>query len=423
MFGSSSTGKTWRSNALAATGSICILAGSTALAAAAQPVAEPVAGRATAVGNNAPKVLPTGAALTLEMPATLNWKSEEGIPLSLMTKLAAAEELSLAAGPFVDTATGKPLQVKFCIARHPGGRCLVRPTLRANAQTNVWAVGRGRAEPGSYSGTVSLISTNGLSASKSLTLTATDDRWRFWGLVALVLGVLLSFFMTVWLPHQRARDLSVLPFAQLRQRLAKARAKLGSNEGSHVKAKIHDYMEELDPISLAAEGLVPGRWPSATPTEPPAEQVKQRVEELSARVAAAETLAFAIRSVEDAQKKLDLDALAQDPAFPNTDLASRIATTIAGTRSTFRAASVKAIRPADIIMREETRNMAFWLVSSLLSVMLGYVLLVDSDPTFGGWADVAAALLWGLGLSTAGSKLADLTVGQVRTGLRPAAGT
>jgi hypothetical protein len=45
--------------------------------------------------------------------------------------------------------------------------------------------------------------------------------------------------------------------------------------------------------------------------------------------------------------------------------------------------------------------------------------LDSASGSFGGWTKVVALFLLGLGLSTAGTKAAEVTQGQIRTALRP----
>jgi hypothetical protein len=380
--------------------------------------ADPQPGQPGQPGTVTSPGLPAGAALSVDVPAQLSWSPGQRVPLAVGAKLAAAPDLTAVVGPFVDASTMKPLQSSFCLAPSVSDPCGAKLSLASNSIGQLWLVGTGDAEPGSYAGSVRLTAGNGLQTSVPLILNVSSDRWQLLGLAALALGVLLSFVTSVWLPHQAARDLALMPFAQLQPRVRAAIASLEPAD-KELRARARALLGQLSPTWLQSHGLVPPVWPSASPTAAGSGALQQHLDDTQAWLTAIETLAAAMTRAPDAATRKRLDDLAADPAFPQPGLQVSIDQILGVKLAPGGLGSAEALTPATLVFREEVRNFAFWLISSVLSVAVGYVLLVDGDPSFGGWKDATTALLWGLGVTTAGTKLADLGVGQVRAVLQP----
>lgn len=393
-------------------------------AAPSTPVVQPPANGAAQGGTSAPATqsgqpaLPSEAALTLEAPAQLSWKPGSRIPLVVGAKLADAPGISVVAGPFVDGSTMKSLQASFCIAESATGPCGKNPAIASNALGQLWLVGDGNAEPGSYVGTIRLVASNGLQASAPITLNISTERWQQRGLVALILGVALSFLMSVWLPQQKSRDLALAPFVHLQPRVLTVLGLFSDGDTASI-AQAKALLARLRSETLESEGLIPPVWPAAKATLPSADAVTAYMDDAQKRLAALELLADGLDRAPDAATRKKIDKLAAANGFPQDDLGIKI-NQLLGINPAPGAPSVsgRGITPATLVLREEVRNFSYWLVSSILSVALGYVLLVDSNASFGGWSDVASAFLWGLGVATAGTKLADVSVAQLRGGLQ-----
>ena len=363
--------------------------------------------------------LPSGATMTLEVPAQQSWAPGRRIQLNVTTKLADAPKLKVAVGPFVDASTGKALQSSFCLAQTIKDKCQTGDlAIPANAIQQLWLEGTGSPDAGTYAGTIKLAAANGLQASQPLTINVTSSEWQMWGLAALIVGVALSFVMTVWLPHQRARDLAMRPFVLLGQRLQTARRRL-KVEDTNTLEQAQNLADQIEPTALQSGGIIPPVWPGSTADPANADSVKAYLERSEARLAAIELLASSLNRAPDSVVRGRIDALAGASNFPQPTLQSDIDALLAGIQQQPPEAAALPT-PAALVFREEIRNFTFWLVSSILAVALGYVLLIEGDPAFGGWKDVATALLWGLGVATAGTKVADLTVGQVRAAIQPA---
>lgn len=358
--------------------------------------------------------------LTMDVPSPTRWRPGAAIPIGVGTKALAVRNLTVASAPFAKSETSDPLQLTFCLAKTPEGTCGPQSVAR-DSYKQFWLIGSGSAEAGTYEGTVRLLGAGGAEAIKPLTIAVTTRVWQVWGLGALLAGVLLSFLLSVWMPHQRRRDLAIRPFALLAERLRESQARLPEGEAPAVRDKAKAVQAELALTRLQAHGLVPGVSPSAAAAADPGDELKKYFDAAQAKVAALEILVAAIGRTTDAAKRTALNALAAATDFPQPNLAAQIDAILVGPAfAAARRAAATMPTPAELVTREEARNLLFWFVSSVISVAVGYVLLVDANPSFGGWKDVVAVFLWGLGLSTTGAKLSDLTQAQIRTGLRPA---
>jgi hypothetical protein len=363
--------------------------------------------------------LPTGASLLIEAPSEQNWWASGAIPIVVSAKGAAAPRISLGAGPFVDAEHKNSLGSDFCLAPSEHTECQGDVSLDANEQRTLWLKGTGTsARPGTYVGTLRLVARNGLEGSKSITLLVTSGGWQVAGLLALLAGVVASWILTKLLPHLRNRDASLVPFARLGERLSEIEDRISGFKAQRVSATLGTIRASNSTRWLVEKRLLAGWWPSPDPYSG-AEELKSHLDSQTKAVAGLERLAEAFR-IASKEQVVRLDALVRED-FPPFDLEEKISAILnPGVRTVARDEANEPPSLGMIVLREAAHNAAFWIVSSFLSVALGYVLLVDGNPAFGGWRDVLAALLWGLGLSSAGSKLSELTAGQVITTLQPA---
>jgi len=368
---------------------------------------------ATSGSATPPPPLPAGASIDIDVPAQLSWTPGARIPLAVSTKLAPAPDVSVLVGPFVEASTMKPLQVGFCIAESATADCADKVEIPPNSLRQLWLVGAGSADAGNYAGTIRLAASNGLMNATPLSLRISSGEWQARGFWALVIGVVLSFLMSVWLPNQRARDEGMMPFLQLKPRVQAVIGQLKGGDAAMTKAV--SLKGELEPDWLRAHNFIPPLWPAATTVPVSPDALKAQMDSVQKRLAALELLAPAMAQSANAATRKKLDALAADPEFPWADMQAQINGVLGLQAAPGRG---DEITPATLVFREEARNLAFWLISSFLAVALGYVMLIEGNPSFGGWKDVATGLLWGLGVATAGTKVADLTVGQVRVALR-----
>ena len=361
---------------------------------------------------------PTGANLTVAVPTDLRWSADKPIGLVLSAQGAAAPGVVLAAGPFVETQSKRSAPIDLCLRTAPQGQCADNISIAANRPLNLFLASRSQAEldPGTYTGTLRFLAGNGLKAEQTIQLEVTSDWWRRAGVIALLLGTVLSFLLSVLFPYWRDREFALRPFVILKDRLDAARESRRTLATIKLNALSTKIERTLTAKWLVAQGLIGRKLPSFT-GPPDATALKAHLDAQAKWVVAIERLTSTALSHPDLLDKIDSIAAAPDLTPENVD--AKINASIGAPNLRRLREESGSLTLADIALREDIRNGIAWVLSSLLSVALGYVILIDNDPSFGSWTDVAGALLWALGLSIAGGKIAEVTSGQLRGVLRP----
>ncbi len=366
----------------------------------------------------------SGASLAVAVPSDLRWSADQPIGLVLSASGAPAPGVAMAAGPFIETQTKRAAPLDFCLSEAVAGPCAQTVSLGANRPRNLFLLSRGARTiaPGAYTGTLRFLAGNGLKIDQTIMLEVTSGRWRLTGLAALVLGTMFSFLLSVLFPYQRTRELALRPIAALRERLETAAIRRhAASETRQLNTLSERIDAALEDKWLVKQGKIGSAWPSPYGGPPDAALLKGHLEAQAAWVAAIERLSDAIAADPDGAQRLD--ALAGESRTA-AELDARLSDAL-GSKNT-QAATISRISPTasltlvEITLREDVRSAFTWFLSSLFSIALGYVILIDANPSFGGWTDVFGALLWALGLSVAGGKLAEVTSGPLRSTLRPA---
>ncbi len=368
----------------------------------------------------------TGATLVVEGAPELNWRASEAIQLNVWAKGAEAAALNATAGPFFDSDSHQALNVAYCLAASPNGPCGETLTIPANSQRTLWlAPAPGGAAPtaGRYAGTVRLIALNGLEADRTLTLIVSPLLARALGVVALTIGVVAAWILTIWLPYWQDRSASLRPFARLVRRVKAAGRRLAKSHAPHTAAQIQATLANLSVSYLRDQGLIGGCLPPYGRTDADPAGLKVELEAQAKRVAAIEMLVHAL--LEKATKdpaRGKVDALAAAAAFPQPDLAAEIETAATG-KQLLQAAMVVPIPSLGTLeFRQAIGDLTLWFFSAATTIITGIVLVIAANPAFGNALDLVTALLWGLGMTAGGAKLTAPGNAQFRTVFRPAPG-
>jgi len=365
---------------------------------------------------------PTGSTLTMRTANPTGWRSGELLQINLATTGADAPAITFTAGPFTDAALNRTLQLGFCmVEQREGGACVASISLPANSNKTIWLKADGTTNtPGTYVGTIDLRARNGLTASQSTTLTVTSHAWRWGGALVLLLGIAISCVLTVYLPYRRTRDLALRPFLLLRLRLARTQMALESIKADNTKAHIKAIDESLGANALLEEGLLTGNFPTSEAMSNDA--LKARLDAATAKVAKIEELVAALFAATPPQQA-ELDTLAAGSDLPGdlTVAIDRILHPAPAARGMARGRPPTSPREdlARIARREDVRNAVTWIFSAIVSAVFGIWLVVVADAAFGGFDKLLAAFLWGLGVTSGATKLAEVTTGSIGTALRP----
>jgi hypothetical protein len=90
---------------------------------------------------------------------------------------------------------------------------------------------------------------------------------------------------------------------------------------------------------------------------------------------------------------------------------------ITGAAQPLAAPSIVRENPASLLVEIRHIAIASWIVWGLLTILVGYIILVASSPGFGGFLDFARCLLWGFGIPVAGQSLQQLSGATLNTQL------
>jgi hypothetical protein len=353
--------------------------------------------------------------LRVESEGSARWDPERALPLVLWSRIPLPR-IHFVAGPFTETTRFQSLQLKWCLAASPEGPCIRSLSLPANQPREAWLIAEGAGEAGSYLGQFHFVAETGDSVSRQMTINISSRWWRRAGIAALLLGIALSFGISIWIPHSRDRDLALRPFVLMRARVDEAALDLPAGSFPGIHQRIEEVRRDTEARRLKERGMVPGRIPGPPLSAASLEERNKEAARLEELVAGIESLAAAARRTSDPDKRAKLDELGADPTFPR-NLESQMPRAL-GRNAAAGFARSATLTPSRLVSREEARNGVAWAVWAAISALVGYFLMIDADQAFGGWLDVAAVLLWALGVTTTGARLTDLTAGNLRTALR-----
>jgi hypothetical protein len=71
----------------------------------------------------------------------------------------------------------------------------------------------------------------------------------------------------------------------------------------------------------------------------------------------------------------------------------------------------------ELFLIQTAFNVSTWLLWAVLTVSVGYVIIIAMDPGFGTTADLWKCFFWALGLQVAGQQMQQLTPGSVNSAM------
>jgi hypothetical protein len=329
------------------------------------------------------------------------------------------------------------------------GRIKAPQAAGSSVKTTFWLVIDGDVPDGTFTGNL-FIDTEPLTETKTLQLTINHSTHeaKVWGVVTILAGVILAWGITVFARSRINRDQALLPVAVLRQKISDIQAELISTPGAlksctsntlqEVKVVLHDLsISNLDQQQLLPPSVPP--WVQST-TQATAyqtflkteSQIADNLNVIATGIQAAANLAATIpparlpnlqalgqkidqfsttlpqpsATLQD-QIKVLFDAWNAAPQAQGLDAAAQLLAMPSPS-----AASVYSIQ-----MEIQTITLLFWAVWGVLSVLIGFTVLVMPAPGFGAAADYIRCSLWGFGLPVAGQGLQTLTMSSLNTQL------
>jgi hypothetical protein len=293
------------------------------------------------------------------------------------------------------------------------------------------------SDAGVFAGSITLATDEDSSTQAvNLTVLASSQAVRFVGFLAIVGGIILWMFSTLLLRRNFNRNQLLLPFAELhdtitslRATVSKAKAVTGANFDS-VLAQLSALDAGLTEQSLGH--VLPSSLPSLLSNDSavsPAYQ--QKLADLTEKVGAQSIVVQGISvaaskwSNDPAQQTQILAALQSlnnldrlpSPVVTQGDAQNQVTSilgtmTAALTTSLGATASASTPRPLptsrEILIRNQRLNYFAWSVWLVLTVAVGYFVMIASLPGFGTWIDLWKCFFWGLGIPVIGQQLQQL---------------
>lgn len=306
--------------------------------------------------------------------------------------------------------------------------------------------------PGKYESLFTLGAAGKNEGGESITTVLYYSTWKHkaFGVVAIIVGLVLSWGVTIFLRRWVERSQLMLPAARLKQRLEKIAGTLKGLTPSTGPTPLSDLELQRLLDGLSFEALVRNGLPAVVP--PPwtavalagsanAQLLATYLNGLSARTDVLqtlaergfETLAVLTRGVawtpdlENALAKAneDLDKLALTPQTQMAQFDDAIKAAIDGFRQALNKAGLGGAGPDQVVepvlpsasaleIRIRNASELGWIFVFIVTVALGTYVLIWQNPGFGTCIDYATCMLWGLGFAS-GASLLSLTNNSVLT--------
>jgi hypothetical protein len=391
---------------------------------------------------------------TVQPPPTA-WSLASGDPASIEIVVGStqgATDVRLTACSFIEQSTKKPLGCdRLQLCDQPKGECAQGLKLQTGA-SSLFLRGAEGIGPGTYVGSLIITSKEDPKGytSPAITLYQTTPDRRFLGVLAILVGVSIAWWVTSYARTRVARDQSLLPAALLSRQLTELRTTLDAsparyhNRTGATRAGIEDLLGRLTETYLDSRNFLPPRFPNPFGgTAVDSAGYKNHIESLNGTVA---LLTLIIRqglvpawapwqpglpnAAETAIDTAvhDIDALAALAPLPSLDAArQQINADLAALGNALHPPAPGAMALAAAAQQGTTPPLSFerlsvglanlemsvWVVWFLVTGLAGSAALVFSNLGFGTPLDYVQCLLWGFGIPAAGQQLLQASVSSV----------
>jgi hypothetical protein len=363
----------------------------------------------------------------------------------------------LSRAALVDSSQGKgwPLpqnHIHLCPAgfQDPKG-CKNKVTLTDRKTTVYLAVDEDFTDDGSYAGTIEL-DTEPFTETKSVPLTIQQSREqsRGIGLLLLIVGVTTAWAVLAFGRARLSRNQALLPALLLRDRLSETMRQLQSlpkdllDHANTTLNSVSSLIGKLNPSNLDVQQFLPPELPSIGGSQPVQLSGYQAFLQTSSQTAdllnvlVVEGLLPAGKLWSQQMPPASLVSLEQ--FVSNLDaLSAGFPQALPPLRAAIKAlydqwnnqprAQVEGLGISPLVMpapqtptvmsvfvRIELFTALFWLVWAILAVVVGGLVLIFPNPSFGGIMDYSRCFLWGFGLPVAGQSIQQLTMSSVNSG-------
>jgi hypothetical protein len=294
--------------------------------------------------------------------------------------------------------------------------------------------------PGKYIGTVQLFAAEGRSEPAPVTVYVTGWAWKFWGLVALSLGLAASLALTVGVRNGLQRVQLLAPAAALKDAFAELEGRLASQTDRVAGARetIRAWRDNLSTPQREAAGYVPRRFSLLAPSDGKTAAYQDWLNRGSVAVSALDWLLSGFQALATAERKLpveadgmvrgtleaawsEMDALSCNArsdlpdAVVTPDIDAEIAEILEqlhrrlGTPSAERLMPPARRKPERIRFPVTTYGLTTWIFVAAVTFIVAAYTLVLGRLEFGRAQDYVVAFLLAFALPSVAAQLAQLS--------------
>jgi hypothetical protein len=381
---------------------------------------------------------------TIKSPANMTISPGEAIPIPVSTGPVPATGVTVLQTALTDKVNKRPISSKGLHLCRTAQACNGSDiSLPPNTPVQLWLHGADRA--GAFEGNVTIAAVEKPEGDTiTLNVYSTSFCYQIGGVLAILVGIVLAWAVTIGVRNRINRDQLLLPAASLRATLLALEEALKSNKTGEpttgTTGKLADTQAALSDAKLEEAGL-PGRWspPWNAPTAASVEAYRKYVQGQADWTAALQTIVLdglekawakwsaglpdaEAQAVKDGVKKLDdlaagaaaptIDALRKQVQAILTELNGKLVTGAAGAPALGPAAT--AASPEQLRVEINRLGLVAWGFIALATALAGaYVLVFSTNALgFGNPVDYLVCLLWGFGLPI-GSTLMQSTTASV----------
>lgn len=330
-----------------------------------------------------------------------------------------------------DRDSGARVEFQLCV---PSGDCRPRALQGKTSHPLELRSATSRIRPGNYVGNITIVADGdpeGESAEMSLYVSGRN--YRLLGVLAIAVGVVLAWLLTVKIRNRIARielrkvlDLLESRAASLKEKLIAAFGDAAPNKAPRSFA----VLGRIDADLTEARGLLPpglplpgqAPWANQTAFEALVSAMDGRLDGLSVIVDDGLVPASAIGAPGGDEAVAKIDALAdQSGLLSLPELTRKVLELLdaARDRPEYAPGPVSARSTASEKYRSEVvlLGAVSWGVILVGTILAGTAALILPDKDFGRINDYVVCLLWGLGVPVAGGQITSLGADAVRTAL------
>jgi hypothetical protein len=287
-------------------------------------------------------------------------------------------------------------------------------------------------DPGIYAGSI-VIAADQRSETDSFpfTVESTTRRRRLWGAFFILVGTVVAWFANIYAKNKNDRNRALIPASRVDSVLDVLRTNVNSLAEeievslAETLRRIDGLREQLSPAQLASKGFIPSRW-SASAGNDHNTDYQTFLSGITTEASAMQSVIAGARSLwrrtSDGQQKTQLkekfteklDDVASSVKTPSEAEQGLQQITPQPVLATMLNAGQTRIAPipstSELQVQYERLNAWLWLIWAVVTVFLGYFVVVASNGGFGSDIDYAKAFFWGISVQLAGQNLTPASV-------------